>query len=196
MKKFMILILALVFVSAFAAGQGKTKSEVEAMLTNFSISLTLNARGQDAYNFRQATSDRATFFETKSRSHEIMYFDFVRKIGYELDADEKYGESFPLEPVEEYKGFGPYMVNHLFIHQNYKNDMVRTGSERILGRNTTVYTVRFPNAEMKLWIDDQYGFTLKYEQTGNNPITMNVTQFTAGGVNVESLIRLSDYEID
>jgi hypothetical protein len=125
-----------------------------------------------------------------------MYFDFTKKIGYELDADEKYGESFPLEPVEMYKGFAPYMINHLFMHESYKNDMAKTGSEKLLGRDTTVYTVKLAGAELKLWIDDEYGFTLKYEQTGSSPMTMYATEFTVGGVTVEGMVDLSKYEIE
>ena len=198
MKKLiaLALVMVLVFPPLAAFGGPKTKREVEAKLTNYSISLVFDAKGQDTYYFRQASSDKGTFFETKSGSHEIMYFDFVKKIGYELDADEKTGESFPLEPVGRYKGFAPYIANHLFMHASYKNNMAKTGSEKILGRDATVYTVAFHNAEMKLWIDDEYGFTLKYEQTGSNALTMHATEFTVGGVNVEDMVKLGDYKIN
>jgi outer membrane lipoprotein-sorting protein len=202
MKKLMALTFALVLALTIAAfgndnsGAVKTKREVEAALTNYSISLVFDAQGQKTYNFRQASSDKGTFFEAKNGSHEITYFDFTRRIGYELDADEKCGESIPLRSVERYKGFQPYVANHLFMHESYKSNMTKTGSEKILGRDTTVYTVTFHNAELKLWIDNEYGFTLKYVQTGSNAMTMRVTGFTVGGVNVEGMVNLAEYEID
>ena len=199
MNRLIILVFTLLLMVSFSAtGQMKTKSEVETLLTNFSISIIFNAQRQDTYNFRQASNDKATFFEVirGSHSHKIEYYDFIGMIAYNLDVHEKSGESMRLRSAGRYKGFMPYVTNHLFIHENYKNDLKKTSSERLLGRNTTVYTITFPNAEMKLWIDDEYGFTLKYEQTGNNAMTMNVTEFIIGGVNVEGLIKLNDYEID
>jgi len=166
-----------------------------AALTNFDISFTVEAQGQETYTFRQASSEKGTFTEEKGRSHDITYLDFGKKTGYELNADEKYGESFPLEPVEMYKGFAPFVKNHLLMHESYKDDMKKTGSEKLLGRDATVYTAAFSGGEMKLWVDDEYGITLKYEQTGSNPAKMNVTGFTVGGVTVEGMVNLGEYEI-
>ena len=199
MKKIVILTFTLVLMVNLAAyGEVKTKKEVEAVLTNYSISIVFNAQGQDIYNFRQVSSDKGTFFEVirGSRSHKIEYYDFAGMRGYDLDVNEKYGESMRLRSAERYKGFMPYMANHLFMHESYKNDIVKTGSEKILGRETAVYTIAFQNAEMKLWIDNEYGFTFKYEQTGRNNMTMEVTELKVGGVTIEGLINLNDYKID
>jgi len=48
---------------------------------------------------------------------------------------------------------------------------------------------------MKFWIDNEYGFALKYETTGSQKMTMKVTEFTVGGVNVEGRINLNKYEL-
>ena len=197
MKKLiaLVFVMVLAFTPPAASGAPKTKTEVEAALTNFSMSLVFDAQGQETYYFRQVSNDKGTFFETKSSYHDITYLDFVKKTGYKLDADEKSGESFPLEPVGRYKGFALYMTNHLFMHLHYKNEMVKSGSEKILGRDATVYTVT-SNAEMKLWIDDEYGFTLKYEQTGSIPMTAYVTEFTVGGAVVEGMVNLDEYKLE
>jgi hypothetical protein len=175
----------------------KAKSDIDARLTNYRISFVLDAKGQDKYYFCQASSDKGTFFELKGAgSCEIDYIDFVNMIGYELDGDEKCGQSFPLDPVEAFKGLAFHTAGHLlFMYEGAKDNMVKAGSEKILGRDTNTYIHEFSNGEMKFWIDKEYGLALKYEQTGEQAAVMYVTEFTVGGVNVEDMIDLSEYEI-
>ncbi|MDR0777994.1 MAG: hypothetical protein LBE48_00945 [Methanomassiliicoccaceae archaeon] len=172
------------------------KSNIDAKLTNYRILFTLDVQGQGIYYFRQISSDKGTFFELKDKTCEITYVDFVNNIGYELDGDEKCGESFPLEPVEAFKGLAFHTAGHLlFLYEGAKDSMVKVGKEKVLGRDTTSYVHTFSNGEMKFWIDDEYGLALKYEQTGEYRTTMCVTEFTVGGVTVEDIIDLDEYEI-
>jgi hypothetical protein len=174
----------------------KAKSDIDAKLTNYRISFVLDVQEQGTYHFCQVSSDKGTFFEMKGGSSELIYIDFVKNTGYELDADDKCGQSFPLEPVEAFKGLSFHVAGHLlFLYASDKDSMVMTGSERVLGRNTKAYVQTFSNGEMKFWIDDEYGLALKYEQTGDYTVTMHVTEFTVGDVDVEGMIDLNEYEI-
>ena len=194
-----ILTIALmsfgVGIHAQTTGQPKTKAQVEAVLTNFDISMVLDAEGQEKYTFRQASSDKGSYFEMGS---SVYYCDFTRKMGYDLDTDEKSGEIFPLEHPEMYKGFHYIVASHFFRHLDNKELQKKIGNEKIIGRPTTVYMVdlREHNAGYtKVWVDDQYGFTLQYEQFEFSPMKFYVTKFTVGGVKVEGLVKLDEYEL-
>ena len=173
----------------------KAKSKVDAVLTNYDISFVFS-HADGEYHFRQVTCDKGTFFELKGDGHEIDYIDFVKKTGYQLDAGEKRGESFPLDPIEAYKGLAFHTAGHLlFMHVN-ENEKVKVGSEKLLGRETTVYTRECANGIMKFWIDKEYGLALKYEQVGECAMKMYVTKFKVGGVTVDGLINLGEYKIE
>ena len=173
----------------------RAKNKVDAKLTNFDISFVLDAQGQEKYYFRQASNDKATFFELRGRSREIDYADFVKKKAYVLNADEKTGESFPMEPVEAFKGLAFHTAGHLlFMHAG--EDLKKIGKEKVLGRDTTVFSQEYNDGEMKSWVDDEYGLALKYEMTGGASAKMYVTEFTVGGVAAEKLIDLNEYRIE
>ena len=178
-----------------AAVQPKTKEEVQAILTNFDISMVFDVEGE-RYAYRQASNDKGTYFETRSG---IDYYDFTQNIGYDLDVDEKSGEFFPIEHSEMYKGFHYIVASHLFRHLDNKELQTIVGRETIIGRPTTVYMVdlrEYSAGYSKVWVDDEYGFTLQYEQFESYPMKFYVTKFTVGGVNVEGLVNLAEYKLE
>jgi len=172
----------------------RAKDKVDAVLTNYDISFVLT-HAQGEYFFRQATCAEGTYFELKGERREINYVDFVNNVGYELDADEKTGESFPLDPIEAFKGLAFHTAGHLLFMHAAEDDMVRIGSEKVLGRDTTVYERTFTNGKMRFWVDNKYGLALKYEMTGSTPAKMYVTNFTVGGVSVDGMVNLDEYDI-
>jgi hypothetical protein len=206
MKKLMAFTFALVFALILTAGANgdnsgalKSKKEVEAILTNFSISFYLDAQGQNPYYFHQANCNEGTVFKLKGDDNNSFGFiDFVNKQLYTLDEESKTGEAEPFEaPAERYRGFMRLTASHLFMHEDRIQYMVKTGNEKILGRNTTVYTITYSaTAKMQFWIDDVYGFALKYEQTGSNRAKMEVTEFKVGGVTVAGMVNLREYKIE
>jgi len=174
----------------------KAKSKVDSKLTNYRISFVLDAQGQEKYYFTQATDSKATFFELRGNGRTIDYADFVNGMAYELDADKKCGEKFPIDVVEEFKGLAFHTAGHLlFMYEGSKNDMKKIGNEKVMGRDTAVYSHSFSNGDMKFWIDNEYGLALKYEQTGSQTAKMYVTEFTVGGVTVTGMIDLNEYDI-
>jgi len=180
-------------------GQPKTQSEVEAMLSNYSISLVFDfpEQLQQPYHLTQARNDKAVFFEMKGEYSALMFYDFTANKAYDLDLETKTGKikDFDSTEAERFKSFHFLIAQYLFGHTMY-DELKKTGSEKILGRNATVYTAEVYEGKMKFWIDNEYGFTLKYEQTGSQKMKMEVTKFTVGNVKVEDMINLDNYELE
>ena len=178
-----------------AAGQPKTKEEVRAILTNFDISMVFDVQDHGTYTYRQVSSDKGTYFDTGSSIH---YFDFAQNTGYFLDTEEKSYEIFPIEHPERYKGFHYIVASHFFKHLDNPDYQKKIGNETVIGRPTTVYMMdlrEFSAGYTKIWVDDQYGFTLQYEQFESYPTKFNVTKFTVGGAKVEGLLKLDGYTL-
>ena len=197
--------------------QPKTKEEVEAALSNFSLSLVVESPSQAPFYYRQVTNDKGSFFESICERMEsfddnfnkiyidynkIDFVDFTANKAYELDAKTKTGKVNDFDAAEagSYKGFDRVIAYHLFCHENYKDKLKKTGNETILGREVTTYidsAALAYNIEQKFWIDDEYGLTLKYEEIqGDNKLTMCVTEFIVGGATVEGLIDLDAYKLN
>jgi|GEM_PF-1751914 len=182
------------------AAVGKTQSEVEAVLTDYSISIAVDAPAlfKEPYHMKQMRNDKGVFFEMTGDFNDLAYADFATHKAYELYAETKTGVVFNFDDDQAgmLKSFPFYIAQYLFRHTMY-DGFEKTGSEKILGRDAAVYTVT-SGGGLKLWIDDEYGFTLKFEETdsADNTIKMEVTEFTVGGVTLDGLINLNDYEIE
>ena len=190
---------------------GKTPPEVQAVLKNYSISIVMESEGQDPVHIRQVASDKGFFTETKcarmkkmdddfneilAEHHEIEFADFTANKAYGLDALKKTGEaeSFPAQYADNYRGFGMVVGGLLFAHKDVKT-MVPAGKEKFLDRDTTVYTIPLANGEeQKLWLDNEYGFTLKMEQT-KPKLAMRVTELKIGGAKAEGLVNVGEYKV-
>ena len=199
MKKYILLVIT--FISVLSFGQPRTQTEVEAKLTNYSISLTFDFPGElkKPFNLTQKRNDKGLFFEMKGDYSALLFYDFSANKVYDLDLKTKTGEvadfDFNTEQSSKLKGFHFYIAQYLFNHTMY-DDLKKTGSEKILGRNTTIYTAEVYGGRIKFWIDNEYGFSLKYEQTGSQKMTMKVTEFTVGNVKVEGLVKLDEYKLE
>jgi hypothetical protein len=198
--------------SGNAQGQPKTQKEVEAKLKNFSLSFVTESDSQDPFYFKQVYNDKGSFYESKCERmqsfdndfneifieyNKIEFVDFNAKKAYQLDVITKTGEVFEFDAAgaAKFKGFDRLIAQYLFMHEG-RQDLKKTGSEKIIGRNATVYTIKYFDEEhQKFWIDNEYGFTLKFEQF--NPVMiMYVTGFTAGGATVEGLVDINEYDFD
>jgi len=62
---------------------------------------------------------------------------------------------------------------------------------------STLYTLKYADGDGTFWIDNQYGFTLKYVQTGGQAqnVQVEATEFKIGGVTVANMVNLSEYKI-
>ncbi|MCL2485447.1 MAG: hypothetical protein FWF00_00615 [Endomicrobia bacterium] len=207
MKRALFLMLAMVFcfmvsfstdVSAQVAGL-KTRQEVAPLLSNFSISLVFDAKGQNPYYMYQASCDKGMVSEMKGDRNSLIFYDFTANKEYYLDAETKTGDAEDIDtndPNYGYRFFGGNILSHAFIHSSYRDIVKKIGNEKVAGRNTTVYEVTFEgmNTKMKIWVDDEYGFTLKYIQTGSSDMKMEVTEFKVGGVTVEDMLKRIDFK--
>ncbi|MCL2517056.1 MAG: hypothetical protein FWF15_00705 [Oscillospiraceae bacterium] len=170
-----------------------TQEEFDGLITNFNISLVYKAEGQETYYFHQLSCDEFVYYELD----DCLLIDIKYKKIYELYPDKKTGVMMDLPEDYNYQGFYWTVANYLFIHTNYMetNGFKRSGNDMVAGRDVTIYTITLNDAEQTFWIDNEYGFTLKFVQTGVNNITMEVTEFIVGGVTLENIVDLSEYEI-
>ena len=180
---------------------GKTRQEVEAMLANFSMSLIVESEQySEPYYFTYAASDKGAFFEMKGEYSDLGLVDFAAGKGYELYPETMTGETYDLgsDEIGMAKSL-PYLVaQHLFMHTMY-GGFEEKGSDKLLGRSVTVYTTdEIYESKMTIWIDDEYGFALKYEITGDGGFNtlMRVTEFKIGGVNPLGMVNLNEYELE
>jgi len=185
-------------VLIYANGQPKTRKEVEAALDNYSISYVLDAQGQKPCYFYQARCEKGWFSGMTSEwGSQWMLVDEAAGKVYKLKPAEKTGELHPYDPMFAYRGLSP--LQHIFFHETMEHmnddDFKKTGSDTIAGRPATIYTILLYDAVATYWIDNQYGFSLKYTQTGANPMHVEVTEFKAGGVTLADMVDLSEYHI-
>jgi len=179
-------------------GQPKTKKEVEAALTNFSISLVFDAQGQKPYYFFQARCRQGWAFRLEGeKGSQFTVVDEAAQKVYRLNYQEKTGEERPFQSRNAYRGIETMLATHLFGHEYYMNDsnFKKGGSETIAGRPTTIYVYQLANGTATYWIDNQYGFTLKFVQTGPNPMHTEVTEFKVGSVTMADMVNLADYKL-
>ena len=127
----------------------------------------------------------------------ITYIEYGKGKMYMLSISEKSGMSYAIENDETYKSFGAGISGYLYAFEIYRLlGAKKDGSDKIGGRNTTRYTFSAEGTDYKFWIDDEYGLTMKSSiKTSGGTSTMEVTEFKTGGVKLEDMVKLSDYEI-
>ena len=177
-------------------GRPKTRKDVEAALKNYSISYILDVVGQTSNCFYQARCEQGWAFRTENEwGGYFLVVDEEEGKVYKLNDQEKTGELYPFDPVYAYRGFD---LPHLLFHESVKlinnRDFKKTGdSDTIAGRPTTVYTYQYKNGNGTFWIDNQYGFLLKYIQTGANEMQVEVTEFIVGDITLADMVDLDEY---
>ncbi|MCL1926245.1 MAG: hypothetical protein FWF95_03795 [Syntrophorhabdaceae bacterium] len=212
MKKILFLILTLIFVflPSYSQAQPKSKAEVEALLKDFMIGLA-NEQTREKYSFMQIVCNDGYYYEFigdghndvkgEVKAHNIAFADFAKNKLYELDVNKKTYIVESLDPAEKamLRRFDPMLGTHLFVHASHMqaDGFKKTGkSEKIAGRKASVYTMAFNDGTTAtFWIDDEYGFTLKYVQDGKRPIYSEVIKFTTSGVTVKGLLNLDGYKL-
>jgi hypothetical protein len=198
-------------------GKPKTQEQIKAALTNFSISLVVETQEQDPLYHKHVANDKGMFFEIKCermksfdndfneifvKYNEIDFVDFTAKKVYQLKPLTKTGMVSELDAAEagKRKGLNRLMAHYLSMHESYINDLKKTGNEKIIGRDATVYADTAASSydtSRKIWIDNEYGCTLKLEEThGDNKTIVSVTEFIVGGASVEGLVDLGEYKIE
>jgi len=174
---------------------GKTQEEVEAMLSNYSITLTADMPGQLSvpYVITQAVDDKGMFFEMTGEYNRLRYIDFTTNTDYDLDAETMTGDWEKLDDstAARFKGFHFLIAQYLFRHTMY--DLEEIGKYKVLGRDTTVYAEDIYEGQIRFWIDDEYGFTLK---CAHKNFTIDVTEFIIGGVVTADMIDLDEFELE
>ena len=179
-------------------GQPKTRLGVEAVCTNYSISYNVNAEGEAPYSIYQARCKQAWAYRLERESDgQFVVVDEVAKKAYLLDNQEKTGVFYPFNSNFAYRGFD---LPHLFLHESmevmYDDSFKKTGdSEIIAGRPATIYSYEYSDGFGTFWIDNQYGFLLKYVQVGSNDMQVEVTEFIDGGITLADMVDLSEYNI-
>jgi len=185
------------------AGDGtpKTREAIEAAFgNNYRISYDVESAGQPIYHLFQARCAQgwATSMTVDDES-QIYFVDEAGKKMYILDPGKKTGESYPYDPSMTFPDLTETSA-WIYFHLSFVNlsDFKRTDkTETVAGRKAVVYTLKYADGDGTFWIDNQYGFTLKYVQTGSQAqnALVELTELKIGGVTVANMVNLSEYKI-
>jgi len=182
-------------------GTPKTRAEIEAAFgKNYRISYDVVSAGQPTYHIFQARCEQgwATSMTADDES-QIYLVDEAGKKMYILNPGKKTGESYPYDPSMTFPDLTETDA-WIYFHVTFFNlsDFKKTDkTETVAGRKATVYTIKYADGDGTFWIDNQYGFTLKYVQTGGQAQNVNVvtTEFKIGGVTMANMVNLGEYKI-
>ena len=169
-------------------------------LDNFKIMLEYTSE----YGEKTIYTERRCADGYESIENDLIKFTDFKKTYY-LNQTDKTGY------VEEYYGdggsnFSAAIAIYLYFAQVYRLDgATKGGSEKINGRQATVYTYNKNGEDVKFWIDNEYGITLKYvkktEYEGDDgqkeyrTEEMEVKEFKTSGVQLSDMVDLNGYEI-
>jgi hypothetical protein len=179
----------------------RTEAEVLAILTNFSMSFKFEAQGEKPITLHQAFCEDGMFFKKTGDNPSFYLYDFAKKLGYMLDEASKKGMYKPIPPdvIGNLKAFDWNISSPLFYSDSNMNSLIPVGSDTLLGRAVTLYSypddVAWDNMKQTYWVDNEYGFPLKYTQIGANELIIEATEFKVGGITVAGMINLNDYTL-
>ena len=199
MKIFKLFFVTLtLLLSSSVHGQPKTRIGVEALLNNYKISYTIDDEGLNFYCIFQARCEQGWAYRIESEwDNQFLVVDEEAGKVYFLNYQEKTGKLYTFASRFAYRGFE---LPHLFIHEStdiiYDSRFKPTGERQtIAGRPTTIYSYEYSNGSGTFWIDDKYGFSMKYVQKGYNDMLVEVTEFIDGGITMADMVDLSEYTI-
>jgi hypothetical protein len=169
-------------------------------LENFKITLEYTSESGDKTIYTQKRCAEGSEF---TENDYIQFTDFKKT--YDLYPLEKFG-SVSKYYSSDYSNFSGAIAVYLYFAQVYRlGGADKGGSEKINGRKATIYTYNKDGENVKLWIDDEYGITLKFERTTESENDegekeyrtemMEVTEFKIGGVTLSDMVNLDEYEI-
>jgi len=168
--------------------------EIKARLTNYDITMrTTDSDGTSTTSRELLTRD--ALIEQMDDSTSITYSDYANQKLYFLDTEDMTGSVMTSSSGNN----GGMLLIILCYFDTIKmlvDDGALTvqnaGADTIAGRPVTVYTVNMIGVNVKFWIDNEYGMTMKLQSDSTN---WEVTQFKAGNVSPSDWVNLSDYTI-
>ncbi len=181
----------------------KTKEEINEILKNYSIVIETD--------FSMGTN---IVKETKSRIAEmrcdegyalgsfgsLTFIDYNLSKMYTLDTTEKTGYVQEYKDKDKYKYSNEHMSYYLFFHlEDTVEEGFISGYEKIMGRETTVYTL-IDNKDIKYitWIDNEYCISLKMMiiiEESDFIYSMEAISLEVGTVSFDNMVNLKNYKI-
>jgi len=180
----------------------KSAEELAETLTNykmvFEYTTTSESKEKETQTWTEMRCDQG-YMSAPGDSTQIIFVEYGTGQYYLLDSETKTGEVITLSSTEEdiYKTFGAglsvLLFNSVFTGVN---TFKKAGTEKIAGRNTTVYTLKLL-VEYKLWVDEQLGMAMKssWSVPGEGSVTTEIKELKVGGVKLSDMVKLTDYEI-
>lgn len=128
----------------------------------------------------------------------IYFYNGAEKKGYMLDKDARTGVVNTYESGENlYDWENGGMIDLLYSFQFLKLLMKKDGTDKIAGRDCTIYSYSADGVSSKYWLDNELGMCLKSEiKEDGKTDTMEITEFVLGGVTLANMIDLSAYTIE
>jgi len=179
-----------------AAGDFLPQSEIEGKLSNYRITFRFtDTNGSE----KTITEMRCAEGYSLLSDGALTFVDFSKNNQYILDTKDKTGTAVPLMDDEMYRSFSIVMGGFLFGFEGYRDlGLARAGSDTVIGRKTTVYSIQVLDAQYKFWVDDEYGVTLKSSigSSGAAEQVSQVTEFKVGGITLADMADLSAYKVE
>ena len=212
MKKLLALALVLAMLFSFTAcaelgalqnlakaaegiaADAEKWEKMSEQLTNFKITIESASNNGEKEIFTEMRCDKGFAL---IGSNYIYFVDFDSNKMYTLNPSEKSGFVMTYTGDKETGHFGAATYGFLFFSSAYRFlGAKKDGSEKINGRKATVYSYNADGEDIKFWVDDEYGITVKYSvQSKDSSKSMEVTEFKTGGVKLSDMVNLSEYEI-
>ena len=216
MKKVILMICAMALCLSLAACNGgknnngknngllsnsgdvllKSKNELKSTLGSYKITIDYSmGGGSTTLTEMRCEQGYAYYFD----EGDAMYFiEFGKNKMYILDVASKTGTAMPIDSDDDYRNLDTMLLSQIFMFDGQTSGLVKTGTDKVAGRNTTVYTFKYLGIlGYKIWVDNELGLTLKYslEGGGEEGFYMEVKELRIGGVTLADIINLDEYEI-
>jgi len=171
----------------------QSKSDVELKFSNYRITFDFDSGGEK----NSMTEMRCDEGYALISGDSVTFVDFGKNLLYILSAADKTGMATPLGDGDAYKSFGMIAGGFLFGYDAYRDaGLKKVGSDTVIGRKATVYSIKWFSVEYKFWVDNEYGITLKSSITADGETqTSEITELKVGGIKLSDMVNLSEYEI-
>jgi len=208
MKKLVavILLLSMLFSFTACAGLGALKDlaadfekweKTSSNLKSFKLVLDITNTNGDTETMTEMRCDKGYAL---IREDSIYFVDYEAKKSYTLTPSDGTGYSSEYSGGGDSENFGALTYGFLFFSNMYRfAGAKKGGSEKINGRKSIAYSLKADGEEVKFWLDDEFGITVKYsKKTSEGTEKMEVTEFKTKGItmsDITDMVNLSKYEI-
>ena len=174
-----------------------SQKDIEKKLTNYSITLKVTEDNK-VTKWTEIKCEKGFFINTDDST--IIYSKYSDKKYYVLSNKEKTGVCMPLNSDELINPSSMGFIgisSFIFFFETFRYlGAKKTSSDKILDRETDIYTFDIEDKYFKIWLDKEYGICTKYELNENGKKSkMEVVNLKFGNASIDNVIDLSKFTI-